>query len=88
MSHDLTCKNIIVTKERFETGAQQQKLVYSKPFKKTMDLECAVSELVLISSKTVSPTFPFTITLKMILLRSTYRWVFMVPKELYVKNSQ
>ena len=51
-----------------------------------MDLECAVSELVLISSKTVSPTFPFTITLKMILLRSTYRWVFMVTKELYVKK--
>ena len=50
-----------------------------------MDLECAVSELVLISSKTVSPTFSVTtITPKMILLRSTYRWVFMVPKELFV----
>ena len=52
-----------------------------------MDLECAVSELVLISSKTVSPTSPFTIiTLNMILLRSTYELLFMVTKELYVKK--
>ena len=45
-----------------------------------MDLECAVSELVLISSKTVSPT----IILKMMLLRSTYEWLFLVTKDLYV----